>query len=135
MTPKQICPLPEGLGVIYVQRLDRWFKGFCNTHQVSHFAMLFIDTRAEISVATSSFRLQIAAKHLRTQSFRRGECQPYVCMFFDTFYGGFVISETKRSARPRQSSRPGCYAKQRIRWARYRLRNQPTYGNYDFSFI
>uniref|UniRef100_A0A6N2NK60 Senescence-associated protein n=1 Tax=Salix viminalis TaxID=40686 RepID=A0A6N2NK60_SALVM len=31
----------------------RWFTGFCNSHQVSHFATFFIDARAEISVAES----------------------------------------------------------------------------------
>ncbi|KAA3447109.1 senescence-associated protein [Gossypium australe] len=31
--------------------LTRWFTGFCNSHQVSHFATFFIDARAEISVA------------------------------------------------------------------------------------
>ena len=31
----------------------RWFAGFCNSHQVSHFATFFIDARAEISVAES----------------------------------------------------------------------------------
>ncbi|KDP44822.1 hypothetical protein JCGZ_01322 [Jatropha curcas] len=33
----------------------RWFAGFCNSHQVSHFAAFFIDARAEISVAKSRF--------------------------------------------------------------------------------
>ncbi|KAK7396104.1 hypothetical protein VNO78_16867 [Psophocarpus tetragonolobus] len=33
----------------------RWFTGFCNSHQVSHFATFFIDARAEISVAESHF--------------------------------------------------------------------------------
>ena len=31
----------------------RWFTGFCNSHQVSHFATFFIVARAEISVAES----------------------------------------------------------------------------------
>lgn len=36
----------------------RWFTGFCNSHQVSHFATFFIDARAEISVAESRSRLE-----------------------------------------------------------------------------
>uniref|UniRef100_A0A6N2KC91 Senescence-associated protein n=1 Tax=Salix viminalis TaxID=40686 RepID=A0A6N2KC91_SALVM len=32
---------------------DSMFTGFCNSHQVSHFATFFIDARAEISVAES----------------------------------------------------------------------------------
>ncbi|CAL8989222.1 unnamed protein product [Prunus brigantina] len=41
----------------YHDRVDgtRWFTGFCNSHQVSHFATFFIDARAEISVAESRF--------------------------------------------------------------------------------
>ena len=36
----------------------RWFTGFCNSHQVSHFATFFIDARAEISVAESRLLLR-----------------------------------------------------------------------------
>ncbi|KAL2223700.1 UNVERIFIED_CONTAM: hypothetical protein Sindi_2962700 [Sesamum indicum] len=36
----------------------RWFTGFCNSHQVSHFATFFIDARAEISVAESRFDIR-----------------------------------------------------------------------------
>ncbi|CAN1862816.1 hypothetical protein LINPERHAP1_LOCUS44034, partial [Linum perenne] len=35
----------------------RWFTGFCNSHQVSHFATFFIDARAEISVAESHYSI------------------------------------------------------------------------------
>ncbi|KAA3447108.1 cytochrome P450 like_TBP [Gossypium australe] len=38
----------------------RWFTGFCNSHQVSHFATFFIDARAEISVAESQVDLDIS---------------------------------------------------------------------------
>ncbi|KAG9438819.1 hypothetical protein H6P81_021224 [Aristolochia fimbriata] len=38
-------------------RQTRWFAGFCNSHQVSHFATFFIDARAKISVAESRVRL------------------------------------------------------------------------------
>ncbi|CAB4304032.1 unnamed protein product [Prunus armeniaca] len=41
-------------GATCVQRLDG-SRGFCNSHQVSHFATFFIDARAEISVAESRF--------------------------------------------------------------------------------
>ncbi|WZZ14951.1 hypothetical protein YC2023_108040 [Brassica napus] len=46
---RQTCPRPEGLGR-NLRSKTRWFTGFCNSHQVSHFAMFFIDERAEISV-------------------------------------------------------------------------------------
>jgi hypothetical protein len=52
VTPIQACPQPEGLGR-NLRSKTRWFVGFCNSHQVSHFAMFFIDARAEISVAES----------------------------------------------------------------------------------
>ena len=52
MTPRQACPRPDGLGR-NLRSKTRWFTGFCNSHQVSHFATFFIDARAEISVAES----------------------------------------------------------------------------------
>ncbi|CAN8223058.1 unnamed protein product [Cochlearia groenlandica] len=56
VTPRQTCPRPKGLGR-NLRSKTRWFTGFCNSHQVSHFATFFIDARAEISVAESRFRL------------------------------------------------------------------------------
>ncbi|PHT26706.1 hypothetical protein CQW23_33682 [Capsicum baccatum] len=56
VTPKQTCPRPNGFGR-NMRSKTRWFTGFCNSHQVSHFTMFFIDVRAEISVAESCFRL------------------------------------------------------------------------------
>lgn len=52
VTPMQTCPRPEGFGR-NLRSKTRWFTGFCNSHQVSHFATFFIDARAEISVAES----------------------------------------------------------------------------------
>ena len=52
MTPRQTCPRPNGVGR-NLRSKTRWFTGFCNSHQVSHFATFFIDARAEISVAES----------------------------------------------------------------------------------
>jgi hypothetical protein len=54
VTPRQACPRPGGLGR-NLRSKTRWFAGFCNSHQVSHFATFFIDARAEISVAESRF--------------------------------------------------------------------------------
>ncbi|PHT25034.1 Protein TAR1 [Capsicum baccatum] len=53
----QTCPRPNGFGR-NLRSKTRWFTGFCNSHQVSHFAMFFIDARAEISIAESRFHLQ-----------------------------------------------------------------------------
>ena len=55
VTPRQTCPRPKGLGR-NLRSKTRWFTGFCNSHQVSHFATFFIDARAEISVAESRYR-------------------------------------------------------------------------------
>lgn len=52
VTPRQACPRPDGLGR-NLRSKTRWFAGFCNSHQVPHFATFFIDARAEISVAES----------------------------------------------------------------------------------
>ncbi|PHT26537.1 Regulator of rDNA transcription protein 15 [Capsicum baccatum] len=57
VTPRQMCPRPNGFGR-NLRSKTRWFTGFCNSHQVSHFPMFFIDARAKISVADSRFRLQ-----------------------------------------------------------------------------
>ncbi|KAD0312832.1 hypothetical protein E3N88_44469 [Mikania micrantha] len=38
----QTCPQPSGLGR-NLRSKTRWFTGFCNSHQVSHFATFFID--------------------------------------------------------------------------------------------
>ena len=54
VTPRQTCPQPNGIGR-NLRSKTRWFTGFCNSHQVSHFATFFIDARAEISVAESRF--------------------------------------------------------------------------------
>ncbi|KAI3493678.1 hypothetical protein L1887_40882 [Cichorium endivia] len=42
VTPKQACPRPDGFGR-NLRSKTRWFTGFCNSHQVSHFATFFID--------------------------------------------------------------------------------------------
>ncbi|PHT25105.1 hypothetical protein CQW23_35253 [Capsicum baccatum] len=57
VTPRQTCPRSNGFGR-NLRLKTRWFTGFCNSHQVSHFATFFIDARAEISVAESHFHLQ-----------------------------------------------------------------------------
>lgn len=64
VTPRQTCPQPDGVGR-NLRSKTRWFTGFCNSHQVSHFATFFIDARAEISVAESRFvhsRLKSSAR-------------------------------------------------------------------------
>ena len=52
VTPRQTCLQPDGFRR-NLRSKTRWFTGFCNSHQVSHFATFFIDARAEISVAES----------------------------------------------------------------------------------
>src|SRR2546423_14276844 len=68
VTPRQTCPRPKGFGR-NLRSKTRWFAGFCNSHQVSHFAAFFIDARAEISVAESRFLF----KKRRQRSFRDPE--------------------------------------------------------------
>ncbi|PHT25843.1 hypothetical protein CQW23_34536 [Capsicum baccatum] len=53
----QTFPRPNGYGR-NLRSKTRWFTGFCNSHQVLHFATFFIDARDKISVAESHFRLQ-----------------------------------------------------------------------------
>lgn len=68
VTPRQACPRPGGLGR-NLRSKTRWFAGFCNSHQVSHFATFFIDARAEISVAESrTVRGRRRRRHRRVHS-------------------------------------------------------------------
>lgn len=67
VTPRQTCPRPNGLGR-NLRSKTRWFTGFCNSHQVSHFATFFIDARAEISVAESRFRFSIETARPRART-------------------------------------------------------------------
>ncbi|CAG7862881.1 unnamed protein product [Brassica rapa] len=91
VTPRETCPRPEGLGR-NLQSKTRWFMGFCNSHQVSHFATFFIDARAEISVAESHFRLYIAALLPNKHCLRVGESRLFSCIFLDTFRAGVWFS-------------------------------------------
>lgn len=85
VTPRQTCPRPEGLGR-NLRSKTRWFTGFCNSHQVSHFATFFIDARAEISVAESRFRLYIFQQSIRGRTVSgAANAEPFSCMFLDTF--------------------------------------------------
>ena len=67
VTPRQTCPRPNGFGR-NLRSKTRWFTGFCNSHQVSHFATFFIDARAEISVAESRFDLNRIANRPPNQA-------------------------------------------------------------------
>ncbi|PHT25868.1 hypothetical protein CQW23_34512 [Capsicum baccatum] len=60
VTPRKTYPRPIGFRR-NLRSKTRWFTGFCNSHQVSHFARFFIDARAEISIAES--RLHLQKKH------------------------------------------------------------------------
>ena len=71
VTPRQTCPRPNGLGR-NLRSKTRWFTGFCNSHQVSHFATFFIDARAEISVAESRFRFSINQARVAAEAPRPG---------------------------------------------------------------
>ncbi|CAN6546908.1 unnamed protein product [Malus baccata var. baccata] len=69
VTPRQACPRPDGFGR-NLRSKTRWFTGFCNSHQVSHFATFFIDARAEISVAESRFDISKTTTHPPAHRFR-----------------------------------------------------------------
>ena len=69
VTPRQTCPRPSGFGR-NLRSKTRWFTGFCNSHQVSHFATFFIDARAEISVAESRLDILKTTNHPRSLRLR-----------------------------------------------------------------
>ncbi|WZZ15093.1 hypothetical protein YC2023_108182 [Brassica napus] len=85
--PRAMCARPEGLGR-NLRSKTRWFTGFCNSHQVSHFATFFIDARAEISITETHFRLYIAALLPTKHRLRVGESRLFSCIFLDTFLAG-----------------------------------------------
>jgi hypothetical protein len=73
VTPRQACPQPNGFRR-NLRSKTRWFTGFCNSHQVSHFATFFIDARAEISVAESHFETCFSRHHLKKHRLRVYKC-------------------------------------------------------------
>ena len=90
VTPRQACPRPDGFGR-NLRSKTRWFTGFCNSHQVSHFATFFIDARAEISVAESRFicNMDDDASPFQTVSRRRGRTSLFGSLA--QFAPGFVV--------------------------------------------
>ncbi|CAB4310144.1 unnamed protein product [Prunus armeniaca] len=79
VTPRQACPRPNGFGR-NLRSKTRWFTGFCNSHQVSHFATFFIDARAEISVAESRFDIFEDDDAARAHRFRGDGDAPEIDM-------------------------------------------------------
>lgn len=103
VTPRQTCPRPEGLGR-NLRSKTRWFTGFCNSHQVSHFATFFIDARAEISVAESRFRLQFAAQHPPTLRLREANASRSFACSLTLFVPGFCDIRKQRARQDRDKS-------------------------------
>lgn len=92
VTPRQACPRPGGFGR-NLRSKTRWFTGFCNSHQVSHFATFFIDARAEISVAESrvdSYRSGGAPAP------RRGGASRDIVVFLGAFRAGVRSARARR---------------------------------------
>ena len=102
VTPRQTCPRPNGFGR-NLRSKTRWFTGFCNSHQVSHFAAFFIDARAEISVAESHFDFRKSATHAQGPPFPGAMA---ACSFQFIFLGatcagvGYCASEGMVRAKP-----------------------------------
>ena len=92
MTPRQACPRPEGFGR-NLRSKTRWFTGFCNSHQVSHFATFFIDARAEISVAESRLMFYTTWCRAPTRRTGKGRARLYSCSLAQTAPGFVVVPE------------------------------------------
>lgn len=97
MTPKQTCPQPNGLER-NLHSKTRWFTGFCNSHQVSHFTTFFIDTRAKISIAKSHSRPWNNTKHIKKMATHFNNKYPrhklcHLLFFYSPSY--FARNETK----------------------------------------
>lgn len=96
MTPSQTCPWPNDLGR-NLRSKTRWFTGFCNSHQVSHFATFFIDARAEISVAESRYGYKFCVAHCRCTVSGTAR-ERHVVVFLGAFNAGgsFLCREKQR---------------------------------------
>ncbi|PHT25331.1 Protein TAR1 [Capsicum baccatum] len=109
MTPGQTCPRPNGLGRNLRSR-NRWFTGFCNSHQVSHFAMFFIYARAQISIFKSRFRLH--KKHrcprFTPQTGRKGQAIDSSIPWRFPRRGSLVARRARWGARSRDRGRLSC---------------------------
>ncbi|KAK8557886.1 hypothetical protein V6N12_010109 [Hibiscus sabdariffa] len=84
--PRATCPRPNGLGR-NLRSKTRWFTGFYNSHQVSHFATFFIDARAEISVAESRFVYSRQSGHVSAARAPRTGVQQQTATFSFRFLG------------------------------------------------
>uniref|UniRef100_A0A6N2NM75 Senescence-associated protein n=1 Tax=Salix viminalis TaxID=40686 RepID=A0A6N2NM75_SALVM len=107
VTPRQTCPRPGGLGR-NLRSKTRWFTGFCNSHQVSHFATFFIDARAEISVAESRSDYHKKKARPRHRGYEGGLL---VLNFLGASRAGFVGEPCRAQMRPstaRVDTRGGC---------------------------
>lgn len=115
VTPRQTCPRPEGFGR-NLRSKTRWFTGFCNSHQVSHFATFFIDARAEISVAESRYVLSRDRCRPRTPAYRARAGTPLSSCSLARSAPGFVAAPGRpRGGAPgvgrgAEAPLPGCYA-------------------------
>ena len=89
VTPRQACPRPNGLGR-NLRSKTRWFTGFCNSHQVSHFATFFIDARAEISVAESRFKFSQERSHEAVRAHTANGAASADVLFFVIWFLGAI---------------------------------------------
>lgn len=105
VTPRQTCPPPNGFGR-NLRSKTRWFTGFCNSHQVSHFATFFIDARAEISVAESRFDYDRRRDSPPAHRGRGWGDGPSFRVFLGAFRAGVGLSPARR-ARGGASGREG----------------------------
>ena len=100
VTPRQACPQPNGFGR-NLRSKTRWFTGFCNSHQVSHFATFFIDARAEISVAESHLTCRVVATPGGTPCSGPPGVAPSNFRFLDARGAGVCV--LPRGSRPSQA--------------------------------
>ena len=87
VTPRQACLQPSGIGR-NLRSKTRWFTGFCNSHQVSHFATFFIDARAEISVAESRSCYPMGCR-VQLPGEPGAQTDTLVLIFLGAFHAGF----------------------------------------------
>lgn len=118
VTPRQTCPRPDGFGR-NLRSKTRWFTGFCNSHQVSHFATFFIDARAEISVAESRILLsKTPTPPARSAKTEHGRPAISFLVFLGAFRaGGSLIARGKPSPEEGDTPRTRVMNNKRVLWS------------------
>jgi hypothetical protein len=130
VTPRQTCLQPNGFRR-NLRSKTRWFTGFCNSHQVSHFATFFIDARAEISVAESRSVIRKIADANTTRE-RAADARSFVRFFLGAFCAGVRCLTSRRTRCPEV---PCASARRGKKWKARQLGHDPRIIPREYKLV